>query len=104
MIEAVQDALDFVQGRARNDLATDRMLRFALIHAIEITGEAAARISREFQGRHPEVPWSAVIAIRHKIAHGYYDVNLDIVWATVTKDFPMLLSQLQSIAQAEGLQ
>jgi uncharacterized protein with HEPN domain len=100
MLDAARDAIAFANGRSRDDLQTDRMLAFALVHAIEIVGEAAARITKETQAKHGELPWSDIIGMRHRLAHGYYDINLDMVWQTVQADLPPLVSQLDRIIRS----
>lgn len=101
MRDAAQDAIAFAAEQTRADLDHNRMLAFALIHAIEIVGEAAARLTKETQVRYPEVPWSDVIGMRHRLAHGYYDVNLDRVWDTVKVNLPPLIADLDRIIDLE---
>lgn len=97
MLDAARDAIDFVKEKNRNDLDHDRLLAFGLVHAIEIVGEAAARITQETQAKHPDIPWSDIIGMRHRLAHGYYDINLDRVWKTVQLSLPILVKQLVRI-------
>lgn len=97
MLDASRDAISFAQDKTLDDLATNRMLSFALVHAIEIVGEAAARITRATQEQHPEIPWADVIGMRHRLAHGYYDIDLELVWLTIKDDLPHLVSRLESI-------
>lgn len=98
MIDAVAEALDFVRGKSRRDLAKDRKLTLALIKDIEIAGEAASRITEGFRGRHANIPWPALIATRNRLIHGYFSVDLDIVWSTAKSDLPPLLAALRRIA------
>ena len=56
MIEAAQSAIQFVSGRERSELDTNRMLLFALVRAIEIVGEAASKISEETRAAHGGIP------------------------------------------------
>ncbi len=67
MIEAAEDALRFVDGRARADLDSDRMLLFAVVRVIEIVGEAASRMSSTARADHAAIPWSAIIAMRNRL-------------------------------------
>lgn len=97
MLDASRDAIAFVKGKSREDLECDRLLAFGLVHAIEIVGEAAARITKETQAKHPDIPWSDVIGMRHRLAHGYYDVDLERVWKTVQLSLPILVEQLTQI-------
>jgi uncharacterized protein with HEPN domain len=97
MIDAGEDALRFVSGRARADLDRDVMLRFALVHAVQIIGEAASRISAEGRAELPCVPWPTIIGMRNRLVHAYFDINLDILWSTVQDVVPSLLERLRAI-------
>jgi uncharacterized protein with HEPN domain len=97
MIDAGEDALRFVAGRARADLDRDVMLRFALVHAVQIIGEAASRISAEGRAELPCVPWPTIIGMRNRLVHAYFDINPDILWSTVQDVVPSLLERLRAI-------
>lgn len=98
MIEASQDVQRFVLGRQRAELDTDRMLLFALVRAVEIIGEAASKVSEETRGAHTNVPWKAIIGMRNRLVHAYFDIDTDILWVAATVEVPALLTQLQSAA------
>ena len=94
IVDAVNAAIRFTQGRRREDLEKDEILVFALIHALQIVGEAASKVSSETRDTHPENPWGVVIGMRHRLVHAYFDVNLDILWTTATSAAPAFLAQL----------
>jgi uncharacterized protein with HEPN domain len=94
MADAIEAAAKFVQGRSRKDLETDRMLVFALVRAAEIIGEAASRVSAEGRARLSAVPWSSIVGMRNRLIHAYFDVDLDILWNTVTEALPPLGQQV----------
>ncbi|CAG0934109.1 MAG: hypothetical protein EFKGCFLK_01112 [Rhodocyclaceae bacterium] len=98
MLDAAEEALAFAAGHSRADLDADRKLVLALIKLVEIIGEAAAKVSGETRQRHAAIPWDAVVATRNRLIHGYFDINLDIVWDTVTVDLPPLLAELRKVA------
>ena len=97
MAEGAQAALDFARGRQRADLDTDTMLRFALVHAVQIIGEAAAKVSTNGRSEATGIDWPAIVGMRNRLVHAYFDVNADILWTTVTKSLPDLLRQLRAI-------
>ena len=78
------------------------MLAMATIHSIEIMGEAVKTISEELRQRYPEVPWNLISGTRNRLAHGYIDVDLDIIWTIVTKDLPPLIQSLEHILESES--
>lgn len=67
-----------------------------------IIGEAATRVMDDhpdFARAHPDIPWRSMRGMRNRIAHGYFDINLDVVWDTVQAALPALLEQLLTIGQ-----
>jgi uncharacterized protein with HEPN domain len=101
MVEAAESAVQFIVGRQRPDLDEDRMLLFALVHAIEVLGEAANKISEETRATHTGIPWRAIIGMRNRLIHAYFEINTEIVWQTVTQEIPALLPQLRALATDE---
>ena len=96
MLDAAREALSFVAGRNSGDLGRDRMLMLALVKEIEIIGEAASRISDESRKALPRIPWPKIIAMRNRLIHAYADVDLSIVWDTLTGALPELLRELET--------
>ena len=95
MLDAAREARSFVAGKARKDLDVDRMLVLALVKCIEIIGEAATKVGQETRELYPEVPWPAVVTMRHRLIHAYYDMDVDRAWDTVTVDLPPLITALE---------
>jgi len=95
MIDAIEAARRFAAGRDRSHLDTDQMLLFALVRAVEIVGEAAGKMSADARAELPEVPWVAVVGMRNRLVHAYFDIDPDILWATVTQALPELWAQLK---------
>lgn len=102
MLDFARKAISFNKGRTRADLDTDEMLAFATIHLIEMLGEASRTISAGFRHEYPEVPWDLISGTRNRLAHGYIDVDLDIIRVIVIKDLPPLVVQLRRILKEEG--
>jgi len=97
LVDAATTARTFVEGRERGDLDTDEMLRLALTKLVEIVGEAAKQVTAEGRAELPDVPWSAAARTRDRLVHHYFDIDLDVLWATATEDLPMLLSALPDL-------
>jgi len=96
MIDAAESLEQFVASRKRADLETDRMLLFAIIRAIEVLGEAASKVTVETKDSIPNIPWTAIVGMRNRLIHGYFDIDTDSVWKTVTEEVPALLPVLKS--------
>jgi uncharacterized protein with HEPN domain len=92
--DAAETAKRFVAARDRSDLETDEMFRLALTKLVEIVGEAAKRVSEETRVRFPRVAWADASRMRDRLVHHYFDVDLDVLWATVTEDLPNLVDGL----------
>jgi len=97
MIEAAENACQFVSGRVRGDLDTDQMLVFALVRAIEIVGEAASKVTMATRQGTTDIPWPLIVSMRNRLVHAYFDINHEIVWKTATEELPELLPKLRSL-------
>ena len=69
----------------------------ALTHLLQVIGEAARRVGRDFTERHPEIPWRAIIGMRNRVVHDYLFIDQDVVWDVVTDDLKPLISQLAKV-------
>jgi uncharacterized protein with HEPN domain len=81
------------------DLDTDRMLLFAIVRAIEVLGEAASKVTNEIKEAARNVPWTAIVGMRNRLIHGYFDVDADVVWKTVTEEIPGLRRSLKTLVE-----
>lgn len=86
MVEAAEAVLQVIDNRTRQDVDTDLMLRLAVVRAIEILGEAASRVSTETRTATLAIPWAAIVGMRNRLTHAYFDIDYDIVWRTATGD------------------
>jgi uncharacterized protein with HEPN domain len=82
---------------ARTDPTTDRMLVLSLVKELEIIGEAANKVSAETRSQSNAIPWQDISGMRNRLIHAYFDVDLDVVWSTVTKDLPALKAELDRL-------
>jgi uncharacterized protein with HEPN domain len=73
------------------------MLRLALTKLVEIVGEAAKQVTPAGRAELPDVPWSAAARMRDRLVHHYFDIDLDVLWQTVTEDLPALLALLPDL-------
>lgn len=106
MQQAATDACGFIEGLSKDDFLGDKRTQQAVIMSLIIIGEAATKVMDgyiEFAQTHEQVPWRNMRGMRNRIAHGYFDVNLDVVWDTVQTALPELLQQLLAVRQdADG--
>jgi uncharacterized protein with HEPN domain len=90
------------EGKSREDFDRDEVLAFALTHLVQTVGEAARRVSEETRQKCAEIPWKAIVGMRHRVVHEYMDVDLDMVWDVCTIDVPALAAQLAEICGDSG--
>ena len=100
MLESAEKARHFAYGKTRADFESDEVLRLALIHLVQIIGEAARSVSPAMMEAHPEIPWKTITGMRHRLVHGYADVDEEVVWKTLIEDLPPLI---ESLREALGL-
>jgi uncharacterized protein with HEPN domain len=101
MLDAAEEALSFVKNKTRSDLDTERMLVLCLVKLVEMIGEAASKVTKESRDNHREIPWSSIVAMRKRLIHAYYNIDLDRVWDTITDDLPTLVTALKKIVPPE---
>jgi uncharacterized protein with HEPN domain len=103
ILEAAELARSYVDGLSKEQFLEDRRTQQAVIMNIVIIGEAATKLGTDYPDfieKHPELPWKSMRGMRNRIAHGYFDINLDIVWDTVFLALPQLTEQVRSICDA----
>lgn len=102
MQQAAVDACGFIEGLGKVEFLEDKRTQQAVIMSLIIVGEAATKVMdgyAEFTLVHTQVPWRSMRGMRNRIAHGYFDLNLDVVWEPVKTALPELLAQLPSVLQ-----
>lgn len=63
---------------------------------VEIIGEAAYMISKEFKETHPQLPWRQIEGMRHILVHGYFSISEEVLWDVIQNDIPSLIPVLES--------
>lgn len=97
-VEDIVEACDQIARHIapdRDRFLTDPVVQAAAQRWLEIIGEAATRLSPEFRDARPEVPWRDILGMRTILAHGYFDIDPDVVWRAVSVDVPDLRRHLR---------
>jgi uncharacterized protein with HEPN domain len=97
MLDAARKAVSLVAGKSLPEIAADELAQLALARLLEIVGEAAGKVSPDDQAAHPEIPWPSMGGLRNRLAHAYFDVDLDVLLDIVAKDLPPLIRQLEGL-------
>lgn len=83
MLDMTRKVFELTSGVDKQTFDTDEKLQLALVHLIQVIGEAARRVSSQGRVDHPEIPWGAIVGMRHKVVHDYMGVDIEVVWDTV---------------------
>jgi uncharacterized protein with HEPN domain len=102
MLDAAREVIKSAAGRERGDLEKDYVWTMGVVKCVEIIGEAAAHVGKETKEAHPEIPWLQIVAMRNRLVHVYFDIDLDEVWKAVTDDLPPLIMKMGKILEAEA--
>jgi uncharacterized protein with HEPN domain len=87
----------YVEGMDKASFLADMRSQQAVIMNLIIIGEIATKLARDhsaFTKANPQIPWASMRGMRNRIAHGYFEINLDVVWETVLTALPALKQQL----------
>lgn len=101
MLLYARDAQDFVAGLTYQDFESSLLHQQAVMKAVETIGEAASRVSSGTRRTQPEIPWSAIVGMRNRIVHAYFNVQLEILWRVVQDELPVLIAQLEPLVPPE---
>lgn len=100
MRQAIADVQAFTEGMGQADFLQDKRTQQAVVMSIIVLGEAATKVMDQypdFAAKHAAIPWRSMRGMRNRIAHGYFDIDLDVVWDTVQSALPKLKSQLDAL-------
>jgi len=102
MLDAARKIERFVGDKSFHEYATDEIVQAAVERKLEIIGEAARKVSQEFQARHPEIPWRGMISQRHFLAPEYGEVRQEKLWRVATLRIPELIAMLAPLVPPEA--
>ena len=91
-----------VGGLTREEVFGDERTRFAVVHALEVVGEAVKKVPPEVRARAPHIPWTRIAGFRDRLAHAYWQVNEDVVWDVLQRDLePLREAAASLLAEAD---
>jgi uncharacterized protein with HEPN domain len=95
MLDMAKKAQELAGKKSREEFERDEVLRLALRHLLQIVGEAASRLPRDFRAGNPDIPWDEIVGMRHRVVHDYLGIDDEVVWTTVVQDLPSLVELLE---------
>lgn len=103
MHEAASQALAYVEGMDKAAFVTDKRTQQAVVLNLLVIGELAAKLIEQhgdFVMEHPGIAWASMKGMRNRIAHGYFELDIGVVWETVQRALPDLLAHLPAVRVA----
>jgi uncharacterized protein with HEPN domain len=101
--DAISRINDYVAGVSERQFRERQIVQSAVIRELEVIGEAARNLSEQFRSDHPEVGWLDIVAMRNRLIHAYFDVDLNVVWEVVRDDLPGLDAFVRrALARTQG--
>jgi uncharacterized protein with HEPN domain len=89
----IAEAIERIERYAKDGRTAfegDELIQNWMVHHLQIIGEAARRLSDDWKASHQQIPWRAIVGMRHVLVHSYFEIDLDVVWSTVENDLPQL--------------
>ena len=97
------EAIEIVQKYAPNEESLQEYpIQTVVLHNVQIIGEAAGKLSKEFRLRHSDIPWAEIVWMRNRIVHGYFEVDMKAIRQVVQSDLPELQSKIKNILNSSG--
>lgn len=97
LLDASIEIVSFTEHKTQTEFEQDRKLHLSVVHLLGIIGEAGNQVSEEIKQQYTTIPWKHIIGMRNRLIHGYFDVDLAIVWKTATEDIPPLIKKIKDI-------
>lgn len=95
--EAALKISRFIEGLSEDEFKNSDLVQHGVINCLHIIGEAASRITQETRDRFPVIEWDVIRGMRNRLAHAYFNINLDLVWYSASIDTPKLLENVEKI-------
>ena len=95
ILQAIDKVFEFTEDVKREDFKKDSILYFAIVKNIEIIGEASYMLSLDFKDAHPDTNWKVIVAMRHFLVHGYYQVDPEEICNVIEQDLQPLKEQVE---------
>ena len=95
ILQAIDKVIEFTKDVKREDFKKASILYFAIVKNIELIGEASYMLSLDFKEAHPDTNWKVIVAMRHFLVHGYYQVDPEEVWNVIEQDLLPLKEQVE---------
>jgi uncharacterized protein with HEPN domain len=101
ILAAIADIQAWTVGKTQADLESDQILLRAILYSFMIIGEASNYVPESLQNIYTEIPWRLMKDMRNVMAHEYFQIDVQILWNTITKSLPRVVTQLETLLEQE---
>lgn len=98
ILDCAEKIVRYTKGMSFEAFAANELTRDAVLHNLEIIGEASKKIPEEVRRQHPEIDWKGMARLRDVLAHAYFLVNQSTIWDLVSREVPLLREQLRKLS------
>ena len=99
ILDSIDKIQSYIEFKDFEHFKSNSMVRDAVERNVEIIGEAANKISKEFKEQHPDIEWYKPIAMRNRLIHGYFAIDMPMLWNTVTKVLPPFRKSIEQLVR-----
>jgi uncharacterized protein with HEPN domain len=97
ILQAAEDIHTFTSGKSRDDFVADEKTKSAVLYKFAVMGEATKLLPDQVRGQYPDIPWRSIAGLRDKVIHGYIGVDYELLWETIHKKIPVVITGLRQI-------
>ena len=97
--DSIEKIEGFMEGITLESLRSDQKTQYAVVRGFEIIGEATKNIPAAVKNAHRDIPWSKMMAMRNKLIHEYFGVNIVVIWKTTKEDLPGLKLKIEKLLE-----
>jgi len=97
-LDSIKRIKQYTKNMDKPEFIENELVRDGVVRNIEIIGEAAKNLPKNFKEKHPEIPWKDIIGMRDRIVHFYFGLDFELVWSTVKTDIPELEKQISKLS------
>lgn len=95
--QAIDQIQRYTDKITKDEFFASQLLQDAVVRQLEVIGEAANRVTKNYATEHPDIPWKKITGMRHKLIHDYFDIQLEEVWKVICDDLESLKSQIKDL-------